>query len=334
MVVLDGTVTTQGRSGDAGCQCGVTGTLFAGDLRQAAAPCRGPDSIYFRQQFPKKVPAMNPLTRWVLISVTGVTLAFGFTVDTANAQWGHQNMAWVLGPDSAAIRSPHEPAQPTGFSWSIVPGNTEALFYPGSNIIDDKITQEITDLNAVGLDGFEDYKHVLGTVIDAWANVSGIENLGYVEETGDVLVGGVENILSRPDAGVGHIRFMAYDSPVIPAHVYASATYIPEPGVTTDMAVNRSRAGDVRFRSDANIWAMGGDDGFYFRKIAMHEVGHVLGFAHNSISDSVMGGGLYSEPGLGQGDIAGAVAIYGVLVPEPTTLSLLAVGMLLVRQRR
>lgn len=287
----------------------------------------------FRRQFPNKVLAMIPLTRRGFTRFAGVTLAFSFSAGTANAQWGHQNMAWVLGPNSASIRSPHEQAQPTGFSWSIVPGDTEALYYPGSSIKAGDITRDITNLNAAGLDSLEDYKSVLNSAIDVWADVSGIENLGYVEETGSVFVGGVDDILSRPDAGVGHIRFMAYDSSVIPTHVYASATYIPEPGVATDMATNRARAGDVRFRSDATIWSMGGDDGFYFRKIAIHEVGHVLGFAHNSVSDSVMGGGLYSEPGLGQGDIAGAVAIYGALVPEPTTISLLAAGILLIRRR-
>ncbi len=276
---------------------------------------------------------MFPLTRWGFICFTVMASVFTFGVGTAYAEWGHQNMAWVLGPNSTSIRSPHEPAQPTGFSWSIVPGDTEALYYPGSSVKAGDVTRDITDLNAVGLDSFEDYKRVLNSAIDDWSDVSGIDNLGYVEETGAVLVGGVDDILSRPDAGVGHIRFMAYDSSVIPLHVYASATYIPEPGVATDLATNQARAGDVRFRSDANIWSLGGDDGFYFRKIAMHEVGHILGFAHNSVSDSVMGGGLYSEPGLGQGDIAGAIAIYGALVPEPATMSLWFAGMLLMRRR-
>ena len=260
------------------------------------------------------------------ITLTTAILVFGFAGGKGFAEWGHQNMAWVLGPDSASIRSPYGEAQPTGFSWSIVPGDVGAVYYPGGNVIADRVTQDITDLNAVGLNNFEDYRSVLESALDAWANVSGIQNLGYVEETGDILVGGVDDIVSRgPSAGVGHIRFMAYDSPVIPTHVFASATYIPEPGVATDMATNRARAGDVRFRSDANIWSSGSGDGFNFRKIAMHEVGHVLGFAHNSVSDSVMGGGLYSQLGLGEGDIEGAVAIYGV-VPEPTTVLLLASG--------
>ena len=277
---------------------------------------------------------MIPSNKWRFITLTTAILVFGFAGEKGFAEWGHQSMAWVFGPNSASIRSPYDQAQSTGFSWSIVPENVGAVYYPGGSVIADdvkglaipRVTQDIMDLKAVGLNNFEDYRSALESVLNAWANVSGIQNLGYVEETGDVLVGGVDDIVSRgPSAGVGHIRFMAYDSPVIPTHVFASATYIPEPGVATDMATNRARAGDVRFRSDANIWSSGSGDGFNFRKIAMHEVGHVLGFAHNSVSDSVMGGGLYSQLGLGEGDIEGAVAIYGV-VPEPTTVLLLASG--------
>ena len=69
--------------------------------------------------------------------------------------------------------------------------------------------------------------------------------------------------------------------------------------------------------------------GYYFRRIAMHEMGHTLGFGHNTVLDSVMGGGSVSELGLGEGDIEGALAIYGP-VPEPTTLCLLGLGGLLL----
>lgn len=268
------------------------------------------------------------VTAWLACSVIGE--------GAIAAGWENQSMAWVLGPNSASIRSPYDAAQPTGFSWSIVPGNTGAVYSPGGSVITDRVTQDITDLNAVGLNGFEDYKSTLESVLDAWADVSGIQNLGYVEEEpGVVLVGGVDDMVSRgPSSGVGHIRFMAYDSSVIPTGVYASATYVPEPGVGVDNAYNRSRAGDVRFRSDTSIWGMGSGDGFYFSKIAMHEVGHVLGFGHNSVSDSVMGSGLYSESGLGEGDIEGAVSIYGP-VPEPSSLvALVMVGLAMPKRVR
>jgi hypothetical protein len=110
---------------------------------------------------------------------------------------------------------------------------------------------------------------------------------------------------------------MAYDQDGLNgASSSGQATYIPEPGSAVDNAYNRRKAGDVRLRSDAAIFGddpnlVGGGAGYYFRRIAMHEMGHTLGFGHNTVSDSVMGGGSVSELGLGEGDIEGAVAIYG-----------------------
>ena len=70
------------------------------------------------------------------------------------------------------------------------------------------------------------------------------------------------------------------------------------------------------------------------RNIALHEVGHVLGFGHNSVSDSVMSYP-YTEWNLGAGDAEGAIAIYGrVTVPEPETLVLLSPGLLGLLRRR
>jgi hypothetical protein len=86
-------------------------------------------------------------------------------------------------------------------------------------------------------------------------------------------------------------------------------------------------------RSDAAIFGdeglSGGGAGYYLRRIAMHEMGHALGFGHNAVSDSVMGGGSISELGLGEGDIEGALAIYGP-VPEPATICILGLGGLLL----
>jgi len=101
------------------------------------------------------------------ITLTTAILVFGFAGGKGFAEWGHQNMAWVLGPDSASIRSPYGEAQSTGFSWSIVPADVGAVYYPGGNVIADRVTQDITDLNAVGLNNFEDYRSVLESVLDA-----------------------------------------------------------------------------------------------------------------------------------------------------------------------
>jgi hypothetical protein len=238
---------------------------------------------------------------------------WGSTPDPGGALDWPTGMAWVLGPDSTTIRSPVDTPQPTGLSWSIVPGGVADW------INANKTTRPITDLGASGLSDLADYQAVLGGVIDEWARVCGITNLGYVAEDGSVLVGGIVDtdgdgvyITDRgPEAGVGHIRFMVYDSNWM--NVAASATYIPEPGSNVDNAANHRKAGDVRFKYYAgnSIWGQEGQDPdtLYFRNIALHEVGHTLGFGHNNVSGSVMNVGY--EWNLGAGDIEGALAIYG-----------------------
>ena len=297
-------------------------------------------------------------TKLMTIGVVAALLAF-CSATQAN-QWEHQSspwqevpdpgwalnyptgMAWVLGPDGSTIRSPVETPQPTELTWSIVPGGVAHWLDPN------KLTRPMTDLNAFGLSTPADYQAVLEAVVNEWASACGITNAGYVEETGTVLVGDVPDtdgdgnhtIADRGfAAGVGHIRFMAYDQDGLNgASSSGQATYIPEPGSAVDNAYNRRKAGDVRLRSDAAIFGdegiIGGGAGYYLRRIAMHEMGHTLGYGHNTVSDSVMGGGSVSELGLGAGDIEGALAIYGP-VPEPATLSLLALGSLaLVRRKR
>ena len=244
--------------------------------------------------------------------------------DTAEAAWKHQNMAWVFGSDQLSIRDPtlNNP-QPASFSWSMVPASVKSIYYPGGNDYNpQRYTKSFTDINATGLTTFDDYKNVLDEAMSAGSDVSGIINLGYIEETqlnGEyVPVGGTDDIVARTsNPHVGHIRFMVFGDDVISGSVFASTTYIPDPSAGVNNAVNRSRSLDVRFRDTAFVWD---DDtinpgnnvnGFFFKKIAMHEIGHALGFAHNSDSESVMGGGTYTYSGLGAADVAGAVAIYG-----------------------
>ncbi len=300
------------------------------------------------------------MIRTKLITIGVVAALLAICSATQANQWEHQSspwqevpdpgwalnyptgMAWVLGPDGSTIRSPVETPQPTELTWSIVPGGVAHWLDPT------RLTRPMTDLDAFGLSTFADYRDALEGVVNEWASACGIINAGYVHEDGTVLVGDVPDtdadgnhtITDRGfTAGVGHIRFMAYDQDGLDgASSSGQATYIPEPGSAVDNAYNRRKAGDVRLRSDADIFGdeglTGGGAGYYFRRIAMHEMGHTLGFGHNTVSDSVMGGGSVSEFGLGEGDIEGALAIYGP-VPEPATLSLLALGSLaLIRRKR
>ena len=277
------------------------------------------------------------MIRTKLITIGVVAALLAICSATQANQWEHQSspwqevpdpgwalnyptgMAWVLGPDGSTIRSPVETPQPTELTWSIVPGGVAHWLDPT------RLTRSMTDLDAFGLSTFADYRDALEGVVNEWASACGIINAGYVHEDGTVLVGDVPDtdadgnhtITDRGfTAGVGHIRFMAYDQDGLDgASSSGQATYIPEPGSAVDNAYNRRKAGDVRLRSDADIFGdeglTGGGAGYYFRRIAMHEMGHTLGFGHNTVSDSVMGGGSVSEFGLGEGDIEGALAIYG-----------------------
>ncbi len=244
-------------------------------------------------------------------------------------------MAWVPGPDGTSVRSPDDSPQPTSLTWSIVPGGVAQAND------DSRVTDDFTDMHVTGLTTLADYHAMLSGVMDEWASAADITNLGYVAEAGDVAIGPAGLLFETrgPAAAVGHIRFMAFDQDALNgATAYAQATYIPEPGSSVDNTGNLSRAGDVRFRSDANLW----DDLLgetYFRHIALHEVGHILGFGHNSVPGSVMHGP-YTNWNLGAGDIEGAIFIYGPAnaVPEPRALLIAFVGLLglccFVRRRR
>jgi len=248
-------------------------------------------------------------------------------VSSAKGQdWLHQNNAWVPGPDGTSVRSPDDSPQPTSLTWSMVPGGVEQ-----SND-SSRVTKDFTEMGVSGLSSLDDYALVLEEAVDAWASAADITNLGYIAETGDVPIGPSGLLFEDRGtaSGVGHIRFMAFDQAGLGgSSALAQATPIPEPGTPVDNGYNLSRAGDIRFRSDAYLWDdLLGED--YFLNIAMHEIGHILGFAHNSVPDSVLSAP-YTELTLGNGDIAGAVAIYGpaggAAIPEPASLMLAMVSM-------
>lgn len=253
----------------------------------------------------------------------------GLAPGAYSQDWEHKSNAWVPGPFGTSVRSPYESPQPTAITWSMVPGGVAH-----SNDAD-RETDDFIDMEVTGLTSLSDYQAVLRSAVDEWASVADITNLGYVHETGAVPIGPSGLLFENrgPAANVGHVRFMTFDQEALNgASAYAQATCIPEPGTSVDNGYNLPRAGDIRFRSDANLWTdLLGE--VYFRNIALHELGHIFGFGHNTVSDSVMYAP-YTELNLGTGDIAGAVYIYGPpgggsAVPEPNAL-LLAIGGLFV----
>ncbi len=192
------------------------------------------------------------MIRTKLITIGVVAALLAICSATQANQWEHQSspwqevpdpgwalnyptgMAWVLGPDGSTIRSPVETPQPTELTWSIVPGGVAHWLDPT------RLTRPMTDLDAFGLSTFADYRDALEGVVNEWASACGIINAGYVHEDGTVLVGDVPDtdadgnhtITDRGfTAGVGHIRFMAYDQNGLDgASSSGQATYIPEPG--------------------------------------------------------------------------------------------------------
>jgi len=102
-------------------------------------------------------------------------------------------------------------------------------------------------------------------------------------------------------------------------------------------------AGDIHFNTrkdwsdEADGYVPGGVDVF---QVAVHEIGHVIGFSHNSdVSQAMAPSYAFAETFRGPqwGDIAGAQLKYGAPVPEPGTIALIGLGIaaaIALRRRR
>jgi len=148
---------------------------------------------------------------------------------------------------------------------------------------------------------------------DAWATVANLTFSEVVDDGSDF----------NDSTSSGDIRFAGhfFDGNLgVLAHGY----FPPVNGL--------SAAGDVHFDSD-EVWKIGlGGPGFDVFTVAVHEIGHALGLAHEGTEDSIMNP-FYSEEfiELQADDIAAIQLIYGpalVVVPVPAAVWLFASGIL------
>jgi hypothetical protein len=192
-------------------------------------------------------------------------------------------------------------------------------------------TQAITALNVPGWTT-ANYANVINTALNTWAAVSGFTNLGQVAD------GNVNAGASQASGGhLGDIRVAAWEiaSASTLAHAFnpgGEAIFGPGGTVGGDLHFDVSRTW-VDDPTDTNA-----DADFDIYTVALHEIGHALGLDHSTVAGSVMeatyGG---ARRTLTADDIAGIQAIYGLPVPEPTSVAIFGiistVGLLRRRQR-
>jgi len=180
-------------------------------------------------------------------------------------------------------------------TWSIIPGGLGIGGYP-----------------YIPLDTFlpPGYEKQLQWAFAQWSAVANIQ-FQEVSDNG-------ASVATSPDAGV--IRFagieLAIGAGVLGQTAGPIGTYYE-----SQNAFNST----TRFTSNV-LWSYSdGGPGYNFNRVALHEIGHLLGLGHEQDVPSIMNV-YYSESlplGLQADDIAGAQFIYGAAVPAPSTFPVL-----------
>ncbi len=216
--------------------------------------------------------------------------------------------AYLLGPTGPGKWG--SPVMGTGatVTWSLMP--------TGTSCAAESPTCTITALSDFMPTSFKTH---IQAAFDAWEAVA---NITFTEVADD---GAAFN--SPTSSGDIRIGGHAFDGPF---GVLAHGFFPPVNGDTA--------AGDLHFDT-GDLWKIAfGGSGFSIFQVAAHEIGHAIGLGHTSVPNSLMNP-FYTEAFSGPqaDDIAGAQFIYGapINVPEPTSLSLLGIGLWgLIRRRQ
>ncbi len=222
--------------------------------------------------------------------------------------------AYVVGPPSEKWGDPVFGTPGGIVTWSIIPGGTA----PGG--------YSYVPLNTFLPPGYE------AQLQWAFAQWSAVANIQFVEVPDNGA-----SVATTPDAGV--LRIGGYD--VAPGAGILAFTSGP---IGTAAEAIFAWDSTTLFATASDIpWSFSDNNGYNFDRVALHEIGHLIGLGHEQSVPSIMNA-FYSTAlpiALQPDDVTGAQFLYGAAttaaVPEPSMFGIfgaaLAMGALLKPRR-